>query len=528
MTTPKWFRDHIADSANEPPALAASASPKGRSMPDTIAPDATSEVAAGRRAAVRTVATHLVDGRVVRARGERRLTRSDPATGAPGAVVVPATAAEVDAAVSAAWAARAQWRRTAPADRAAALRRAAAAVAAAADGLGAALTATTGRLLRQSVESAQVAASILDEAATTGLGATGRTLAGAPSALDVVRREPHGVVAVVTPWNDPYPAAAGLLAAALVTGNTVVHKPSERCAWPGWELARLVAQELPPGVLNVVTGDGETGAALVADERVALVAHVGSTAAGRSIAAAAGARGARVLLENGGKDPLLVDAGVDPRWAAQQIATGAFVNTGQLCTSVERVYLHHDVADDVLAALVELAGGLAVGDPADAATDLGPMVDADQLAVVDRHVRGAVDAGARCLTGGAPLDRPGAWYPPTVLDGCPEDVDLMTEETFGPVAAVTRVGSFDEGLRLAGSGRYGLAATVLTPDLEHALRAAEELEVGTVKVNAVFGGAPGGSADPRRASGAGAGYGPDLLAAMTVLKAVHLEAAPAR
>jgi acyl-CoA reductase-like NAD-dependent aldehyde dehydrogenase len=477
---------------------------------------------------LRTVGGLFVDGRVIDTRGQRRLERDDPATGRPAAVVLPATTEEVALAVSAAWRARAGWRRTAPSDRAAALRRAAAAVDDAAEELGAALTATTGRLLRQSVESAHVAASILEEAATTGLGPAGRTLAGAPAALDVVRREPHGVVAVITPWNDPFPAAAGLLAAALVTGNTVVHKPSERSAWPGWEMARLIAECLPPGVLGVVTGDGETGAALVADERVALVAHVGSTAAGRRIAAAAGARGARVLLENGGKDPLLVDAGVDPVWAARQIATGAFVNTGQLCTSVERVYLHDDVADDVLAALAQVARELAVGDPADAATGIGPLVDVDQLAVVDRHVRAAVDAGARCVVGGAPLDRPGAWYPPTVLDGCPEDVELMTEETFGPVAAVARVASFDEGLRLAAGGRYGLAATVLTPDLDHALRAAEELEVGTVKVNAVFGGAPGGSADPRRASGAGAGYGPDLLAAMTVLKAVHLEAAPRR
>ncbi len=500
-------------------------------MTDTIASTVRTEPAdesstggsAGRRTRqVRTVAAHLVDGRVVAAAGERRLTRHDPATGEPGEVVVPATSAEVTAAVDAAWAARAGWRRRSPSDRAAALRRAAATVGAAADDLGAALSATTGRLLGQAVESAHVAASILEEAATTGLGPAGRTLAGAPTALDVVRREPHGVVAVITPWNDPFPAAAGLLAAALVTGNTVVHKPSERSAWAGWEMARLIADALPPGVLNVLTGDGATGAALVADDRVALVAHVGSTAAGRSIAAAAGARGARVLLENGGKDPLVVDAGVDPVWAARQIATGAFVNTGQLCTSVERVYLHAEIADDVLAALVDVAGALVVGDPADPATGLGPMVDAEQLAVVDRHVRGAVAAGARCLVGGAPLDRPGSWFPPTVLDGCPEDVELMTEETFGPVAAVARVDSFDEGLRRAGSGRYGLAATVLTPDLEHALRAADELEVGTVKVNAVFGGAPGGSADPRRASGAGAGYGPDLLAAMTVLKAVHL------
>ncbi|GAA1625194.1 aldehyde dehydrogenase family protein [Georgenia ruanii] len=470
--------------------------------------------------------SHHLAGRDVPAAGTREVRRADPATGAPAAVVVPATAQEVAGAVAAAVEARAGWRRTPPGERAAALRRAAEALRAAAEELGAALAASTGRLLGQSTESALVAADLLEEAATAGLGPAGRTLAGAASALDVVRREPHGVVAVITPWNDPYPAAAGLLAAALVPGNTVVHKPSERSAVPGWRLARLVATALPPGVLDVVNGDGETGAALAADPRVALVAHVGSTASGRAIAQAVGARGARLLRENGGKDPLLVDAGVDPAWAARQIATGAFTNTGQLCTSVERVYVHESVADDVLAALVEVAAGMRVGPPTEGETELGPLVDDAQLAVVDAHVRAALAAGARCLAGGAPLDRPGSYYPPTVLDGCTDDMDVMREETFGPVAAVTRVASFEEGLRRAGSGRYGLAATVLTPDLGHALRAADELEVGTVKINAVFGGAPGGSADPRRDSGAGAGYGPDLLAAMTQLKAVHLEALP--
>ena len=493
----------------------------------TIAPSSTpsdADGAAPRAGAVR-LAEHLVAGRVVPASGDRELRRLSPVTGEQTLTLVPATAAEVDAAVAAAHEARTAWRRTSPGDRAAALRAAAAAVAAAADELGDLLTAATGRLLSQSRESARVAASILEEAAVTGLGATGRTLAGAPAALDVVRREPHGVVAVITPWNDPFPAAAGLLAAALVTGNTVVHKPSERSALPGWRMARLIAEALPDGVLNVVNGDGETGAAVVADERVALVAHVGSTAAGRRIAASAGARGARVLLENGGKDPLLVDRGVDPRWAAENIALGAFVNTGQLCTSVERVYVHAEVADAVVAELAAIAAATVVGDPTEPATGLGPLVDTEQRAVVDRHVREAVAAGARVVAGGGPGDGPGAFYPPTVLDGCTDEMELLREETFGPVAAVVRVDDFEDGLRRAGSGRYGLAATVLTPDLDHALRAAEELEVGTVKVNAVFGGAPGGSADPRRDSGAGAGYGPDLLAAMTVLKAVHLEAA---
>jgi acyl-CoA reductase-like NAD-dependent aldehyde dehydrogenase len=440
----------------------------------------------------------------------------------------PAGGAEIESAILAAHQARRSWRRTPPGERAALLRAAAATVRADAEHLGDVLCANTGRLLRQARDSAVVAADLLDEAAVSGLLDAGRSLAGDPLSMDTVRREPRGVIAILTPWNDPYPAAAGLIAAALITGNTVVHKPSERSAAAGHELARRIAAALPTGVLNILAGDGEVGAALAADPRIDVVAHIGSTTTGRRIAATVGARGGRVLLENGGKDPILVDSGIDPRWAAEQIATGAFTNSGQLCTSVERVYLHRDVADRVIAELVGVAERLVVGDPRDDATDLGPMVDERQLRTVIDHVDGAVRAGATCLTGGRRLDRPGFFYPPTVLVGCTPAMAVMTAETFGPIAAIQVTDDFETALRLAGEGDYGLAATVLTPTLDHALRAIDELDVGTVKVNAVFGGAPGGSADPRRGSGSGPGFGPALIGEFTALKAVHLESVPVR
>lgn len=436
--------------------------------------------------------------------------------------------ADVSDAVALARAAFPPWRRTAPAERAAHLREAALAVRAAADELGDLLCATTGRLLGEARESARVAADLLDEAAVTGL-AGGRALAGAPGSFDLVRTEPRGVVAVITPWNDPYPAAAGLLAAALVTGNTVVHKPSERSAAPGARLTELVSACLPDGVLGLAEGGAPAGEALAAHPEVDLVAHIGSSAAGASVRAATAGRGAASITENGGKDALLVDAGVDPRWAAEQVAVGAFTNAGQLCTSVERVYLHADVAEAVLDELVRFAEGLVVGDPGDPRSTMAPLVDERALATVDDHVQDAVRRGARLLTGGHALPAVPAAYAPTVLVGCTDDMRVMTEETFGPVAAVAVVESWDEGLRRAGEGRYGLSATVLTDDSRHALEAVEALDVGTVKVNAVFGGAPGGSADPRRASGQRPGYGPDLLREMVVLKAVHWEPArPAR
>jgi succinate-semialdehyde dehydrogenase / glutarate-semialdehyde dehydrogenase len=427
-------------------------------------------------------------------------------------------------AVARARAAQPGWRATAPADRAGHLREAATVVREAADVLGELLCLTTGRLLGEARESARVAADLLDEAAVTGL-VGGRALAGGPGALDVVRHEPRGVVAVITPWNDPYPAAAGLIAAALVTGNTVVHKPSERSAAPGARLTELVADSLPAGVLELVEGGADVGAALAEHPGVDLVAHIGSSAAGASVRVACAARGAASVTENGGKDALLVDAGVDPAWAAEQIAVGAFTNAGQLCTSVERVYLHAEVADAVLDALVRRAELLVVGDPRDPATTMAALVDERALATVDDHVQDAVRRGARLLTGGARLTASPTAYAPTVLVGCTDDMRVMTEETFGPVAAVAVVESWQEALRRACGGRFGLAATVLTDDARHALQAIEDLEVGTVKVNAVFGGAPGGSADPRRDSGRGAGYGPDLLREMVVLKAVHWEPA---
>jgi acyl-CoA reductase-like NAD-dependent aldehyde dehydrogenase len=308
--------------------------------------------------------------------------------------------------------------------------------------------------------------------------------------------------------------AAGLLGAAIVSGNTVVHKGSERCPGTAALLNEILAGALPDGVLVGVTGDGTTGAALAEQPGVSVLAHVGSTATGRSLALVGAARDLHVIRENGGNDALVVDAGVDPVWAAGQAALGAFANAGQICTSVERVLVHRDVAEPFLAALV--------GEAESWATRIGPLVDERMRLAVHAHVEDAARRGARVLTGGEVPAGAGTFYPPTVLADVPDDALAVTEETFGPVVPVRVVDDFDEALLLAAADRYGLAATVLTPDMAHAHRAAAMLPVGTVKVNAVFGGAPGGSAQPRRASGSGFGYGPELLDEMTTTTVVHL------
>jgi len=455
------------------------------------------------------------------------ITIVDPSDGSPVGELRAATPEMVHASVTAARAASRGWARTAPAERAALVHAAAQRVADAAEGLALLTTREMGKPLDDARGGVQAGIATLRQYAELGPLHRGRSLQGSWAATDLMVHEPRGVVAAITPWNDPVAVPCGLLGAALVTGNTVVFKPSERTPHTGLELARLMAAALPQGVLEVVVGDGVAGAALAGSPDVDLVAHVGSTSTGRAIASAATRTGAKVILENGGNDPLLVDAGVDPEWAAEQAAIGSFANAGQICTSVERIYVAEPVADAFLSALVRRAEKLVMGPGSDPATELGPLVDARQRDVVHGHVAAAVAAGAECLAGGSVPDGPGTYYPATVLAGCTQQMAVMREETFGPVAPVSVVPDFDAALHAAGQGHYGLAAVVLTASMEHAQRAWRELQVGTVKVNAVFGGAPGGAAQPRRASGSGFGYGPELLDEMTTTKVVHLATAPA-
>lgn len=433
-----------------------------------------------------------------------------------GRVIDPPTATREDVAgaVLTAREALPGWAATPAAERGAALRSAADAVRARADELASTVESETGRPFASAREGVLAGVSTLEQYAELGPVHRGRSLLGSPDAADFMVPEPRGVVVALTPWNDPVAVACGLLGAALVTGNTAVHKPSERCPRTGELLGRLLGAHVPPGVLQTLGGDGEVGAALASSPHVDVVAHVGGTATGRSIALACARTGAKALLENGGNDPLVVDGDVDPVWAASQAAIGAFTNAGQLCTSVERIFVHRAVAEEFLAALCEEARRWTA--------NAQPLVDRRMREHVHAHVVEAVADGAELLVGGQVPDGDGAHYPATVLTRCTPDMRVMREETFGPVAPVRVVSSFEEGLAEACVDEHGLAATVLTGSMANAQRAWRALPVGTVKVNAVFGGAPGGAAQPRRASGTGFGYGPELLDEMTTVKVVHL------
>lgn len=452
--------------------------------------------------------------------GRAGITIRNPRTGEVLWAVPEAEPDAVARAVEVARSASLDWASTSPAERGAALKAAARALEAAAPELAGLNASETGRPVDESLAGIAAGVSTLEQYAELGPLHRGLSLRGNALASDYTVAEPRGVAALLTPWNDPVAVACGLIGAALVTGNAVIHKPSERCPRLGEALGEVLAPAFPPGVFQTVSGGAGVGA-LLAQSEVDVIAHVGSSDAGARIARAGALTGAHVIRENGGNDPLLVDGDVDPVWAAEQAATGAFSNSGQICVAVERIYVHEAIANEFCAAL-EAEAALRNGNGT-----VAPLVDGRMREAVHAHVADALRQGAHAVEGGTLPDGPGSFYPATVLTGCTGAMEVMTEETFGPVAPVQVVKTFDDGLRLACSGRYGLAATVLSGNIAHIQQAVAALPVGTVKINEVFGGAPGGAAQPRGISGAGFGYGPELLDEFSRVKVVHIAAPPA-
>ena len=446
------------------------------------------------------------------------LTITDPRNGEIVGTVRCTSDGELRQAVDGARLAQGLWAQSPAAARGRTLREAAELIDAHADELTALNQRETGRTEADAREGVLAGVDALRRIAELGAVHAGRSLPGVSTASDYTRVEPRGVAIVLTPWDDPVAVACRLIGAAVVTGNAAIHKPSERCPHLGLRLGTLLAEALPPDVVQTVIGGAEVGARLVGDPLIDVVAHVGSSASGNAVSRLAALSGAHVIRENGGNDALIVDAGLDPAWCAREAARGAFSGGGQVSTAVERIYVHRALAEEFIAELVDAATRLNDGD------ELAPLVDERMCEHVERHVADAVAHGARALVGGSPRGGPGCYYPATVLADCTPEMAVMREETFGPIAPVQVVDDFDEALIAAGNDRYGLSATVLTGEIAHAELAIAELPVGTVKINNVFGGAPGGSAHPRRDSGIGYGFGPELFDELSVAKLVHLAA----
>jgi acyl-CoA reductase-like NAD-dependent aldehyde dehydrogenase len=342
-------------------------------------------------------------------------------------------------------------------------------------------------------------------------------------------REPYGVVGIISPWNYPFSIPATETLAALVAGNAVVLKASEFTSLVALELRSLLhAAGVPQDMFQVVIGDGATGAALV-HSKIDKLVFTGSVATGKRIAVAAAERLLPVVLELGGKDPMLVLDDADVDVASSAAVWGAFLNAGQTCLSVERCYVHRSLYENFLRACAEKTKKLGVGQGLDPETDIGPMIHQRQLRIVEAHVEDAVARGARVLTGGSRVQELGEnFYSPTVLADATHEMRIMREETFGPVLPVMAFDSDDEAVRLANDSEYGLAASVWTRDRARGERLARRTKAGTVMVNDVvscFGisEAPHGGV---KSSGVGRAHGRFGLEEMVRLKYVDEDLMP--
>ena len=342
-------------------------------------------------------------------------------------------------------------------------------------------------------------------------------------------REPHGVIGIISPWNYPFSIPATETLAALVAGNAVVLKPSELTPLVALELASLLhCAGVPKDVFQVVVGAGPAGSALVHSQIDKLV-FTGSVATGRRIAVAAAERLLPVVLELGGKDPMLVLDDADVDVASSAAVWGAFVNAGQACLSVERCYVHRSLYESFAKACADKTKQLRVGNGMDAHTDVGPMIQERQVRIVESHVEDAKARGARVLAGGMRLPELGVnFYAPTVLADVTQDMRIMREETFGPVLPVMACADDDEAVRLANDSEYGLAASVWTRDRKRGERLARRIHAGTVMVNDViscFGisEAPHGGV---KASGVGRTHGRFGLDEMVRVKYLDMDRMP--
>jgi acyl-CoA reductase-like NAD-dependent aldehyde dehydrogenase len=427
----------------------------------------------------------------------------------------------VRAAVARAAAAFPGWRTRPAAERAAILAKAGEQVLAAAEELASLVTAEMGKPRKAALGEAQAVGHSLQSQSEL-LPALEPAEYREGTLVTQVVHDPLGVVAAITPWNFPLSMPETLLSPALLAGNTVVWKPSEITPRSGERLFRAIAGALPPGVLELVQGADETGRALV-ESGVQMIAFVGSQAVGKSIMQTAGRDLKRLVLELGGKDPMVVLEDADLDRAADFAVNGSFRNAGQVCVSVERIYVHERVADAFVDKVLERARRWRVGSGERDDIDMGPMASSAQREHVLAQLADAKARGARVLLGGQSVPGPGNFLEPTVVVNVTDDMALMRDETFGPVAAIQRVRDADEAITKANSTSFGLGATLWCGDPERARALASRLDAGMVGVNRSIGGVGGTPWVGSKQSGFGFVDSPEGLRQFTQTRKISYE-----
>jgi betaine-aldehyde dehydrogenase len=473
-----------------------------------------------------------IDGRRTDSAGGGVRTIVDPASLEPVEDVVEGVEEDVARAVAAAKKAQAEWRRVPAVERAGLLHETARSLRDDRALLSELLTREGGKPRIENLDEVEWCAACFDYYAEIARNSHGSSVPPvAAHQVNFTIKEPLGVVGCIAPFNYPLLLMTWKIAPAIAAGNAVVMKPSELTPLATLRVAEHAMAHLPPGVANVVTGTGAVvGEAIVDHPDVACIAFTGSTAVGTRIAQRAASRLARVNLELGGIDPLIVFEDADLDVAVPGAAWARFLNAGQVCTSAKRIYVVQPIAGAFVERFVAHAGTLELGHGLDPDTDMGPLISAAALARVEDQVARAVTQGAQVLAGGVrrPDAGPGHFHAPTVLTGVRPDHAVVCEEVFGPVASIQVVRDAGEAIAMAARSEYGLGANIYTQNLTWAMQAMSEIKAGTFWINdpltdndaAPFGG--------MRKSGMGRELGEEGLDAFRETKHVHLDFVPER
>ena len=431
-------------------------------------------------------------------------------------------AAELDRAVAAARAAFKTWSKTPVDDRRAVIRNMAAAIDANFEELYRLLTSEQGKPHHQAQHEIGASSGIMSAQSTLTLEETVNE--DSETRLSRTRRVPVGVVAGIVPWNFPLLMAVQKIAPAILSGCTIVLKPSPFTPLTTLKFAELIKDIVPAGVVNIITGEDALGPMMTSHPDIDKITFTGSTATGKRIMEGASKDLKRITLELGGNDASIVLPDADVEKVAEQLFWSSFTNAGQICVAAKRVYIHEDIYDDLSKAIAEYAKTVKVGDGSEQGTGVGPIQNKKQFERVCELIQDAKDNGYKFLVGGD-VDPSGSGYyvPITILDNPPEDARIVAEEQFGPVMPLMKFSSDDEVIARANNSDYGLAGAVWTKDTERGVKIAEQLETGTVWINEFLHLSPFAPFGGHKQSGFGAEYGIEGLKEFTYSQVITIK-----
>jgi acyl-CoA reductase-like NAD-dependent aldehyde dehydrogenase len=428
---------------------------------------------------LRTDFSLLIDGKLEQS--ELALDVINPALGEVFARCPAANQSHLDRAVKAARAAFGAWRGRSFAERAELVKKSSEVLRANQKALAELLTREQGKPLAQSA--AEIDRGTAQSDGMVGIEIPTEVLVDDKQSHIELRYRPLGVVGIITPWNAPISLALGPLVSALYTGNTVVLKPSPYTPLTTLKVAELLKDVFPPGVLNVLAGGDQLGAWMTEHPGIDKISFTGSVATGKKVLASAAATMKRVTLELGGNDPAIILDDVDPKAVAKKVFFASFVNSGQVCMAIKRIYAHESIYDELCTALVAEAKKTKIGNGLEPGTDLGPLQNKMQYDKVVGLINDTKKSGAKFLTGGEIPPGPGYFLPPTLVTDIDESSRLVQEEQFGPIVPIMKFSDVEDAIRRANDTRFGLSGSVWAKDTKRGAEIAARLEVGTAWVN---------------------------------------------